>query len=111
MRISDWSSDVCSSDLDSAHWMQWLAAMFRFFESPSEGPCIPVDLRQHRRDDAIASRAVEGKKIVHREIDIARQAFTQQAACAEIARPHGGFRHGQYLCAFFAAHLLHRPPN
>src|SRR3546814_20159463 len=23
MRISDWSSDVCSSDLDAAHWPLW----------------------------------------------------------------------------------------
>src|SRR3546814_11876173 len=29
MRISDWSSDVCSSDLDQAHWMSsgFLSAM------------------------------------------------------------------------------------
>src|SRR3546814_9517285 len=28
MRISDWSSDVCSSDLNGEHWLRLLTALF-----------------------------------------------------------------------------------
>src|SRR3546814_2486041 len=51
MRISDWSSDVCSSDLDRISFKQWngdhLAALID--EGPSREGLMSGDLRGHLR--------------------------------------------------------------
>src|SRR3546814_17845287 len=54
MRISDWSSDVCSSDLPSTH--------FLFF------PCLPPppDLEANRRRAAVANVKLRGRVLRYR---------------------------------------------
>src|SRR3546814_11775562 len=67
MRISDWSSDVCSSDLDDP------------LSAYSNPPILP----QKRNADA---RAAEGRR--HSRVDVAREALTHNRATEIIHEIH-----------------------
>src|SRR3546814_17440139 len=71
MRISDWSSDVCSSDLIEARWLYRQEAV-RILEEPEIG-CEGV-FRADQRAQAIEDRAFGGvaaEHIVERLFDVA----------------------------------------
>src|SRR3546814_16275552 len=59
MRISDWSSDVCSSDLRSGH---------RGWQRQPEGISIALGIspraRRSRRSDGSATRVLDRKRVV-----------------------------------------------
>src|SRR3546814_3452700 len=102
MRISDWSSDVCSSDLEDsfpkaeliggdAEFEQWMAKIVGFVEAPTLGLDLPLDLRgtafQQRVWRALSEIPV-GATASYAEI--ARRIGSPQAvrAVAEIGRAH-----------------------
>src|SRR3546814_12499256 len=98
MRISDWSSDVCSSDLRQFVDVDPLAAVARRHQPPAERP-DPLD---HPGDiaigiDAIAERHVARRILSRPEKDVAPLALgieiaeIGKAPCRESVWPFGSF--------------------
>src|SRR3546814_3097929 len=66
MRISDWSSDVCSSDLHPFRDAEWMGQVYRYL-GLTVGTIIPNLTDQQRRDSYAADRSEErrvGKECV-----------------------------------------------
>ena len=61
---------------------------------------IVLDAREHRCDDAVAARAVEGKRFFDRQVDVAGDRLAQQAARSEEARAYRRFRNAEALPRF-----------
>src|SRR3546814_15067209 len=83
MRISDWSSDVCSSDLIEARWLYRQEAV-RILEEPEIG-CEGV-FRADQRAQAIEDRAFGGVAAEH----IVERLFDVAALPAIVARVEQG---------------------
>src|SRR3546814_3789605 len=94
MRISDWSSDVCSSDLDAER-----AQRFAFADQFIEIEARDAGHRRHwplecafgdeQRLDQLAGRE---RSFAHHRADMGSLARTAQARAGEGARRHGGLR-------------------
>ena len=65
----------------------------------------------HTRDDAVAAGPVEREGVGHGVVDVARQALAKQAAGAEEARAHGGFRQAQRRRDLLDAQFLDGPQH
>src|SRR3546814_13047925 len=74
MRMSDWSSDVCSSDLDGRRGVARRRAR-RCLQRAVVGRCQPLQTQRVETDRALAADAV-----VDRELQL--RAVTQQAVGA-----------------------------
>src|SRR3546814_19223648 len=75
MRISDWSSDVCSSDLASRNSQEKLC----IFAQPDGGIEKPPPIQCFHRDDR---RGWHGRRIV-------KKIFRQHIRIAKMKGPHG----------------------
>src|SRR3546814_19491792 len=97
MRISDWSSDVCSSDLHRARHAEAVADHHRelFFE-PARRPCIMVEQHVAARDDGFdiaEALGLEGRA----QVDHLQPVATDVDAAEQIGRPPWRERVGEYV--------------
>src|SRR3546814_12734459 len=79
MRISDWSSDVCSSDLEPADHVGGTGLAQQDL----------ADLLQHRIAGSMAIAIVDGLEVVHIEVEHragSAVAFLESGHAAELAR-------------------------
>src|SRR3546814_874274 len=96
MRISDWSSDVCSSDLDRLYRQSWSrpSALLRGqFRSCRGAPHLPAVLgacrRQQRHAVIGVARGVDGFAVVFLDVGLGTQRGPHRARL-QAADAHGG---------------------
>src|SRR3546814_1004854 len=100
MRISDWSSDVCSSDLQNAAELERIAG--RPVQLGGSADAVRTDVARATAGGRIALRAIIARR--QRIVEVARRAGgaraaadRAEAAALEIGRASGRERVCQYV--------------